>query len=202
MTKSRLAQFAVCGLLCISAATNFLLLRRVNALRRSLERALAPSTLTRGAEVPPLIARNARGEMVSLDPRGPAPTLLYVLSPTCGWCKLNRDSVNLLASSIQGNYRVIGVSLSKLGDQRVGTEDYGFPVLMDPSEASISAYRLRGTPQTLVISQTGKIAVAWSGAYTGSVKAEIEAFFRVKLPDLKPSVAEQQSTRTPAKKGL
>jgi hypothetical protein len=38
------------------------------------------------------------------------PTLLYVFSPKCHWCELNRPGIEALARSNAGRYRMIGLS--------------------------------------------------------------------------------------------
>jgi hypothetical protein len=43
---------------------------------------------------------------------------------------------------------------------------------------------LSGTPQTLVITNDGKIIKNWFGAYAGKLQIELEQYFQLKLPGL------------------
>lgn len=45
-------------------------------------------------------------------------------------------------------------------------------------------YKFGGTPQTLVVSADGHVIKNWTGAYSGSLKTEIEGFFQIELPGL------------------
>jgi hypothetical protein len=192
----RVVNVALAALLCVSTVINLLLVGRVRSLRWNLEVARAAMVLPVGEELPILSATDSSGKPVSLDPRASdLPTLLYVLSPTCGWCTLNRDSINHLASNVRGEFRVVAVSLSKPTDGLNSEYSYGFPVLFEPTEESIVAYRLRGTPQTLLISKDGKLENSWKGAYIGEVKRSLEARFGTALPELTPAAAVAAGSR-------
>jgi hypothetical protein len=43
------------------------------------------------------------------------PLIVYVLSPTCKWCKANIPSVDALVTQTQGRYRFVGVSGTSIG---------------------------------------------------------------------------------------
>ena len=60
------------------------------------------------------------------------------------------------------------------------------PTYSDLSKETITAYKLGGTPQPLVVSPEGKVLKNWKGAYTGGQESEVESFFQVKLPGLRP----------------
>ena len=59
-----------------------------------------------------------------------------------------------------------------------------FPVYTDLAAKSVVAYRLGGTPDTLVVSSDGTLLRHWKGAYSGSNKQEIEEYFAITLPGL------------------
>ena len=46
----------------------------------------------------------------------------------------------------------------------------------------IAAYRLGGTPATIVVSPEGKLLREWKGAYMGDAKHQIEEYFDVSFP--------------------
>jgi hypothetical protein len=66
----------------------------------------------------------------------------------------------------------------------ITNKDFRFPVYMRLSADTLQAYKLGGTPQTLVISGEGRVQKNWMGAYNGATKTDIETFFRIKLPDV------------------
>ena len=57
-----------------------------------------------------------------------------------------------------------------------------FPIYTDLAANSVLAYRLGGTPNTLVVSGDGRLLHQWRGAYSGSSKKEIEDYFGITLP--------------------
>ena len=61
---------------------------------------------------------------------------------------------------------------------------FAAPVLLKPAADMISQYGLGSTPKTMIVAPNGIVAHTWSGAYTGSLKTEIEAYFGLKLPGL------------------
>lgn len=83
--------------------------------------------------------------------RADLPTVSYVFSPECGWCKKNLRSVAALAAQLQGKYHFLGVSLSadRLSEY-VAQTGLNFPVYSEPTPATVMAYKFGGTPQTLV----------------------------------------------------
>lgn len=148
--------------------------------------------LARGTDLPPLEGEDAEGESWYLDwTDSRDPTLLYAYSSTCTWCAKNLENIRLLGDMIRSGYRVIGLSLSPtpVTERPREVELLGFPVLFELSEASLQAYRLGGTPQTLLISTDGTLMKSWTGAYTGRLQAEIEEYFSVRLPGLLDSAA-------------
>ena len=67
--------------------------------------------LKEGAAVPAISAysmTSGQREQITYDIG--RPTLLYVFSPKCHWCELNRPGIEALARSNAGRYRMIGLS--------------------------------------------------------------------------------------------
>lgn len=59
----------------------------------------------------------------------------------------------MLSERIKGRYRLIGLSLSSAGvDEYVAQQGMDFPMYTNLSPQSIAAYRLGGTPATIVVS--------------------------------------------------
>jgi hypothetical protein len=65
-----------------------------------------------------------------------------------------------------------------------------FPVYYEPSLATYKSYKLGGTPHTIVISPDGKVMNDWAGAYNAELRPEVEGFFGVSLPGIKPMSVE------------
>ena len=113
------------------------------------------------------------------------PTLLYVFSPSCGWCKKNEDNISSLASQTGDSLRIIGLSLSPEG--LIDYVAHRFPPVkvIKPDSRTITAYKLSGTPETILVSSEGVVLKVWKGAYGDSTQRELEEYFHVKLPGLR-----------------
>lgn len=147
----------------------------------------------------PVDVRPAQGDRLSLleaktlDGQGTAinvadaklPTIFYMFTPQCGWCARNRDNIDTLIREVEGRYRVVAISLtSKDLSSYLVSHPMNVPVFMEPTEASIAAYVIGATPQTIVVSPSSVVTHVWRGAYTGRVKNEIERALDVQLPGL------------------
>lgn len=178
--------FILVGLLITSTVINAFQARKVFHLESTLTALKSEGQLAVGSSVPAIEAVDANGNPVTLSyaSNGP-PAVLYVFSPQCKWCERNLDSVKTLAKDIGPNYRFSTIALSEkdLPDY-ITSKDFHFPVLTRLSLDTLKAYKLGGTPQTLVISSEGRVQKTWMGAYMGDTKKDIEAFFNVRLPDL------------------
>ena len=171
-------------LLVCSVLMNVLLARRVGALRESLLRVKSENRLAAGASVPAIEAKDLDGRPASIAfEAGGRPTVLYVFSPSCGWCAKNLPNVKALASEVSGQYRFIALSLSAhdLRDY-LSQQNFDFSVYCEPAAAAVTAYRMGGTPQTVVISADGRVIKNWYGAYSDSTRREVEEYFHVRLP--------------------
>lgn len=140
-----------------------------------------------GETVPALEAKTLDGKAVSF-PYGASelPVVIYVLSPTCKWCEKNQRSVELLAYNIKDKHRFIALALmSNDLKQYLEEKTVSFPV--SRSFRIYSSYKLgSGTPQTIVVSSEGSVLKNWHGAYSGTVKDEVEAYFSIHLPTIAP----------------
>jgi len=58
-------------------------------------------------------------------------------------------------------------------------------VYTDLSDDTKKAYKMGGTPQTIVVSSDGQVLQNWNGAYTGEQQKQVEEFFGITLPGLK-----------------
>jgi hypothetical protein len=182
--SGRRFQILTVSLLVISVALNVALARRNKGLRTALLLVKAEQSLTIGSSLPPIeafdLAHNL--QVLKYDPAN-SPTVFYVFSPQCGWCAKNASNLRILSERLKGRYRLIGLSLSSAGvDEYVAQQGMDFPVYTNLSPQSVMAYRLGGTPTTIVVSAEGKLLGEWKGAYMGDAKREIEEYFDVSFP--------------------
>lgn len=177
---------AAIALLICSVAINVLLARRVAALNGTLLYLKAENKLSAGASVPPINAKDIDGNAASVSYTSDGiPTVLYVFSPQCKWCEKNIPSIKSFADQVHGKYRLVGMSLSSDGLRSyVAQNGFAFPILDELPPYIVTSYKLGGTPQTIVVSDEGKVLKDWSGAYFGGTKKEIEEYFHVRLPNV------------------
>jgi hypothetical protein len=96
------------------------------------------------------------------------------------------DNFKEVVTQKEKEYRFIAVSLSKEGlPEYITHHKLTIPVYAIPSIDMQRTYKLGGTPQTIVVSQQGRVVKDWEGAYVGDQKAQVEAFFHVTLPGLR-----------------
>jgi peroxiredoxin len=173
-------------LLILSVVLNVALARRARALKDALLLTKSESGLPIGTVLPPIEAADLDHKPQILTYSSDSlPTIYYVFSPQCGWCAKNSRNLQVLAERTKGRYRLFGLSLSSVAlKEFVRDNDIQFPVYTDLAAKSVVAYRLGGTPETLVVSSDGTLLRKWKGAYSGSNKEEIEEYFAITLPGL------------------
>jgi len=170
-----------------SVAINVVLAHRLSQFNSLLGTARVES-LKSGVTVPPLHALDMEGQARTVNyDEVSQPTVLYILTPSCSWCMRNMDNFTQLVAQKKKEYRFIAVSLSKEDlAEYIRTNKLMIPVYLSPSSDIQRAYKLGGTPQTIVVSSEGRVLKNWEGAYVGEQKAQIEAFFHVTLPGVRP----------------
>ena len=173
-------------LLGASLGLNLLLARRVRQFETRIDGKLFHEQLQIGALVPPIIAKDLDGRSATITYTGNTrPTVLYIFTPQCGWCARNSDNFKALLQVRDQDNRFIALSLSEIGLQEyVRDKQLTVPVFAGLSSEMISAYKLGGTPQTLVISREGRVVKNWQGAWIGKQKSDIDDFFHVTLPGI------------------
>ena len=178
-----MAAAAVCGLLAASVLLNVFLARKITSLRKSESLRAEEEALGVGSPAPPITGLTVDGTQLTLrfdDVR--VPTVLYVFSPQCGWCEKNLDNSRALIAQAGPNYQVVGLAMT-----RVGLKDYlvrnhlDLRVFANLDPATVAAYRLGGTPTTIVVGPERRVLKVWSGAYQERIRKEIEAYLHVRL---------------------
>jgi len=173
-------------LLALSSAVNTALAWKVMSLRQVILYLKSEHMLKAGMTVPPLEGKTVDGSstMVKYDEVS-VPTILYVFSPSCGWCARNIENLRKLQQGTSGRYRLVGVSLSGRDLKAyIERERLTFPIYTDVPEALRQRYRLGGTPHTIVVSTSGKVLQTWMGAFDGEQKTAVEKALRIRLPGL------------------
>lgn len=118
------------------------------------------------------------------------PTVLYVLSPQCGWCKRNEGNMKALYAAAGDKYRFIGVSLVPENLAKyIADKHEPFPVYLLSSKDVGAQLHVIGTPETIVVGPDARVIHAWEGVYIRQNQAEVENYFGVKLPGL-PQTAQ------------
>jgi peroxiredoxin len=186
-------------LLFASVVLNVFLARKVSMLRATIEAFKSEGRLQVGTKVPVIEGLSVDGTNQTLDYGSVRiPTVLYVFTPQCGWCAKNVENLRTLIANSGSGYRVIGISLTKQDLKKyLEKERLSLPVYTDVGDSTRIAYRLGGTPTTIVISPEATVLKVWSGAYTDGIRQEIESYLRVQLPGCcKESVADQQGAHS------
>ncbi len=176
-------------LLVASVSLNVFFARRVWFFNHSQSLRVSERLLKVGKAVAPITAKRLGGQQEVISYEGANQgTVLYIFTPPCSWCARNIDNLKTLVDKERGHYRFIGLSLSEETlPEYVARNNLNLPVYCGLSSESVKTYKLGSTPQTIVISPEGKVLQDWVGAYVGEQKSQIEAFFHVTLPGIRPS---------------
>jgi hypothetical protein len=175
------------GLGVILLASNLALLKQ-NIELKSRVRLLSTATyLQPGETVPPLRGIGLAGEEVVIRYGPGAPTtVLLVFSPHCSWCRRNMPNWEALAKTARArDWRLVAVSTlpSEVAEYAVR---YPFlrriPIVAEIDPQDQLAYKLQGTPQTIVVSGYGVVERTWIGALRAEQEADAERFFATELP--------------------
>lgn len=145
--------------------------------------------LTSGMKIDPITAKDADGKLVTISYGAASkPTVFYVISPSCIWCRRNQANIDKIAETKANDFRFIGLSLAEAGlKEYFGERSPKFPVYAGLTKETVQTLGLGGTPETIIVSPEGKILKVWSGAYIANLQPEVEAFFGMDLPGLSES---------------
>ena len=169
------------GLLFVSVTLNIVSARRISTLRQQSE---SHRTVLVGDTVPDMVGLDSGGLPATLHyAEVSVPTVLYVFTPQCGWCKKNLPNFHSLINQAGTRYRVVGIALSRQDlNAYMTNEDLKLSVFADIRSDIREVYRLNGTPETIVFSPQSKVLKVWHGAYQGDIAPQIEKFLQIHLP--------------------
>lgn len=183
--KNVLKQSPVVLLAVASLVLNVALSARVLRQQQVIRSLTPPPIVKLGAVAGAVTGTDPAGKSVRIEPRSANGTLLYVFAPTCGWCKRNSDNIRaVVGAARQRGMDVYAVSLVEKGAQEYLASHHLDVPLLVPSDATREAYGMSGTPQTIVLSSDGAVIRNWKGAYFNKTGADVEGFFRIRLPGL------------------
>ena len=184
-TKSSVVSTVTVGLLMLSVGVNVSQARRIKDLVKA--RVSAASSV--GHQVVPIEGFSSDGLPVLRPVAMDVPTVLYYFSPTCAWCDRNWDNIRALDRGSNGRYRVLLLTRARDVRQYLAERQLDFEVVEGISESVAEAYKLNGTPQTLVASIEGIVTHDWRGAFTPRMERQIEDVFGISLPGVTPPVS-------------
>jgi peroxiredoxin len=140
---------------------------RLAALNRLYE---ANFHLSVGDSVPALYGRDDGGRVISIDYRlGASKTLVLVFARSCPDCELNWPAWHEIVGRVGERVRLVGVSMENDGASREYLLQVGLAKIKDvvfPDPETVVSYRLRYTPQTILVSPDGRVQGVWSGVLT------------------------------------
>lgn len=148
--------------------------------------AASSKTITINDRLPsPLAVVDADGKATTLTFDDSRPTVVYVLSPLCTWCKKNEANIKAVAASSASRFRFVGLSLVSTNlKEYVADRHAPFPVYAVKSQEQAAKLGLGGTPTTLIVGSGARVQKIWTGAYMGDNVKPVEQFFGVTLPGL------------------
>ncbi|MBV9760041.1 MAG: hypothetical protein JO340_05715 [Acidobacteriaceae bacterium] len=184
------------GLAVILAASLALNVLLAWQLKRSRPAVLQMHGLAVGEAVPEFRAREVipgASDVIEQIRYSDAPkgTLIYYFSPNCRWCQKNAANFAALAARVGREYRVVSYTPDVDGlPKYLLAAHHEAPVFTDDGADIRKTLKLTGTPETLLVSKSGRVVRNWEGAYIPGTQQEIESYFGVRLPGL----ASWQST--------
>lgn len=179
------------AVLTLSLALNLYLGWRVRALSIPLTQQQRQVGVPVGTDLSSLPVFDVEGRPARIDFKANVPTVVYVLSPACGWCRKNEQNMQVLAAGKSSEFRFVGLSFTSKNLQQYVTAGHApFTVYVAGDSESSPGLDLQTTPQTLVVSPAGVVQKVWLGAFDGNRKREIEAFFKIDLPGIKTLPSE------------
>ncbi len=174
-------------LLSISSLVNVGLVLKLKSQQSYIDYLKQDGNLRINAIVPSIKAMSSDGHPVTIRfDDASVPTVLYVMSPSCGWCKKNQANIAALVTKtgctvpFRWAFAVLGW-LASIYRSRVSPP---YQIFSQLEPATLTTYRLGATPETIVISPLGKVLRIWKGAFSADILPDVQSYFGVSLPGL------------------
>lgn len=182
-SSGHLAQILLLALV-VSVALNVALAARTSQQRALIESGTEKTQTLVGSRIEGFDVTGPDGTREHLELAGrDLPTVVYSFRPGCMWCERNHEAVLAMYKQSKDRYRFVGLAMSSDGlSEYLDRFPLPFDVVSGVDDATLEAYQLGGTPRTLVIDRDGKIIGNWFGAFSGSVREDIDASLGVALP--------------------
>jgi hypothetical protein len=166
-----------------SLTLNVALAWKVNAGSKHIQ-----ASVREGTVLSPLPVIDKFGKKLTLNFSGRESTVLYVLSPKCGWCQRNDKNISTLANQRHGTFRFIGLSLISTDLPKfLQKHPVPFEIYVLNSNKVANDLGLTTTPQTIFIRPDGLVERNWVGGLQGDRLQDLERFFHITLPGLRPA---------------
>lgn len=157
LTRQRFGLLFTFGVLCASLSLNVVLAWRIKELNR-----LVPSNRMAGfhpgESMPAMstVSLDGKRAVLTFD----RPTILYVFSPACSWCKKDYPNVLALHARLHAHARFVAVTKSTVGLKEY-LQKYPLPCdvfSLAPSrkDGPLFPTKLGVTPQLVVIDEWGR----------------------------------------------
>jgi hypothetical protein len=118
------------------------------------------------------------------------PTVLLVTRPDCSTCNRNMPNWQKLVAATADRYRFVVLwrsgSNAGMASYLSGNHLSVLALALPPMDEASLPLRAGGTPQTIVVGPDGVVRKYWQGAFTHSIRAEVEEYFGVSLPVEEP----------------
>lgn len=181
-----------CLLLVLSGTVNIALTLRNQSLKEKVRLLESPRPRP-GEAVPAMNFRTSSGAPLQITFPRERPVLLYSVRPDCGWCDRNAPMFTQLLEAARSSHDIVVVERAPrtpLSEELIEAYRMSYsslpgnltptlePLTID-SEDLKSA--LGGTPQTILVDESGKVAHNWLGAYQDGLAETINSIFPANL---------------------
>jgi hypothetical protein len=168
--------------LVVALASSLILNVRLAIQLRSPHHADRIAGIKVGTDLSALTAIDTRGDrllVAKYDGKG-KPILLYVFSPKCRWSARDYTNLKALTRQVVGSHRVVVLTTSADGlTSYLSTHPFSGQILrlLEPLPEGFDV-----TPQTAVLTNSGRVERVWVGALMGERQRDAERVLKISLP--------------------
>jgi thiol-disulfide isomerase/thioredoxin len=169
--------FGFLAFVVLLITANILLLKQNNEVKGRVQSLLQSRELAPGSYLVPLQGKDITGSSLQVEFKEGKGTLLLIFSPFCGVCEENQPAWERLKNAyIHENMRFVAASLSGAGvNEYLKKHDFtNITVFREIDAVSAVSYRIRTTPQTVLINSQGKVEKVWTGLLSEADVLEIQ----------------------------